>query len=99
LRRRTRPRSILVAAEPMTDVDTTAADVLEDLDEELNSRGISLAFAEMKDPVRRKIDQYRLTRTIDPAHFFPTVEDAVASYQAATGVGWTASHKDRPTRP
>ncbi len=76
------PRWILVAAEPMTDVDTTAADMLEDLDEELNTRGISLAFAEMKDPVRRKIERYELTRTIDPAHFFPTVEAGVAAFRA-----------------
>jgi high affinity sulfate transporter 1 len=75
------PRWILVAAEPMTDVDTTAADMLEDLDEELNARGISLAFAEMKDPVRRKIERYELTRTIDPTHFFPTVEAGVAAFR------------------
>ena len=31
----------MVAAEPITDVDTTAADMLEDLDESLNARGIS----------------------------------------------------------
>ena len=40
----------MVAAEPITDVDTTAADMLEDLDEELNAAGITLVFAEMKDP-------------------------------------------------
>ena len=77
------PRWILVAAEPMTDVDTTAADLLEDLDEELNARGVSLVFAEMKDPVRRKIERYELTRTIDPTHFFPTVEAGVAAYRTA----------------
>ncbi len=48
-----RPRWILIAAEPMTDVDTTAADMLADLDEELNANGTSLVFAELKDPVRR----------------------------------------------
>ena len=32
-----RPRWILIAAEPITDVDTTAADMLADLDEELNA--------------------------------------------------------------
>ncbi|MEU4421435.1 sulfate permease [Actinoplanes sp. NPDC024001] len=77
------PKWIIIAAEPITDIDTTAADMLEDLDEELNRKGISLVFAEMKDPVRRKIDQYKLTRTIDPAHFFPTIEDAVAAYRIA----------------
>jgi high affinity sulfate transporter 1 len=86
-----RPRWIVVAAEPITDIDTTAADMLEDLDEELNAHGIQLVFAEMKTPVRTKIDRYRLTRTIDPAHFFTTVEDAVAAYRALTGAEWVAS--------
>src|SRR5690348_2041166 len=78
------PRWIVIAAEPVTDVDTTASDVLEDLDEELNARGISLVFAELKDPVRRKIERYGLTRTIDPAHFFPTLDEAIAAYHAQT---------------
>ena len=50
------PRWIVVAAEPITDVDTTAADVLLELDQLLDERGQSLVFAELKDPVRRKID-------------------------------------------
>ncbi len=57
--------------------------MLEDLDDELNARGVSLVFAEMKDPVREKIERYELTRTIDPAHFFPTVEAGVAAFRAA----------------
>jgi high affinity sulfate transporter 1 len=83
------PRWILIAAEPMTDVDTTASDVLEDLDETLNARRISLVFAELKDPVRGKIERYGLTRTIDPHHFFPTVEAAVTAFRATTGADWT----------
>jgi MFS superfamily sulfate permease-like transporter len=75
-----RPRWIVIASEPITDVDTTAADMLEDLDEALNGKGISLVFAEMKDPVRAKIERYELTRTIDPDHFFPTIESAVAAF-------------------
>jgi anti-anti-sigma regulatory factor len=82
------PAWILIAAEPVTDVDTTASDVLEELDETLNEQGISLVFAELKDPVRRKIERYGLTRTIDPAHFFPTVEAAVAAFRAETGAEW-----------
>jgi MFS superfamily sulfate permease-like transporter len=83
------PVWILIAAEPITDVDTTAADMLEDLDEAINARGISLVFAEMKDPVRAKIVSYELTRTIDPNHFYPTLASAVAAYQEQTGAGWT----------
>ena len=86
-----KPSWILIAAEPVTDVDTTASDVLEDLDEMLNAQGISLVFAELKDPVRRKIERYGLTRTIDPHHFYPTIESAIAAFRDETGAQWTAS--------
>jgi high affinity sulfate transporter 1 len=84
------PRWILIAAEPMTDVDTTASDMLDDLDEALNADGISLVFAELKNPVRGKIERYGLTRTIDPHHFFPTIESALAAFRQETGAEWTA---------
>jgi high affinity sulfate transporter 1 len=83
-----KPRWIVIAAEPVTDVDTTASDVLEELDEALNAEGISLVFAELKDPVRRKIDRYGLTRTIDPHHFFPTIGAAVSAFREETGAEW-----------
>ncbi|MFF0084166.1 SulP family inorganic anion transporter [Streptomyces canus] len=84
-----RPRWIVIAAEPMTDVDTTAADVLEELDRELNAEHVHLVFAELKDPVRHKIERYELTRTIDPRHFFPTVEAAVGAFRQRSGADWT----------
>ena len=62
--------------------------MLEDLDEWLNARNISLVFAEMKDPVRTKIERYELTRTIDPRHFFPTLDAAVDAYQAEFHERW-----------
>jgi high affinity sulfate transporter 1 len=91
-----RPKWIIVAAEPITDVDTTAADMLEDLDQDLNERGINLIFAEMKDPVRRKVDRYGLTRTIEPAHFFPTLDAAIAAFQRASDADWGASSPEEP---
>ncbi|MFI0354951.1 SulP family inorganic anion transporter [Actinomadura sp. 9N407] len=87
------PTWIVIAAEPMTDVDTTASDVLEELDETLNAQGISLVFAELKGPVRSKIERYGLTRTIDPLRFYPTIEAATLAYRAETGSQWT------PTEP
>src|SRR4051795_4594881 len=82
------PQWIVVAAEPITDVDTTAADVLFDLDRRLDERGQTLVFAELKDPVRRKIDRYGLTREIEPRHFFPTVEAAADAWSANSGATW-----------
>jgi hypothetical protein len=49
---------------------------------------VSLVFAEMKDPVRAKIERYELTRTISPEHFLPTVDEAVAEFRRQTGAGW-----------
>ena len=82
------PLWIVVAAEPITDVDTTASDMLEELDASLNAKGISLVFAELKDPVRDKIDRYGLVSTIDPNHFFPTLDDAVAAFCETSGAQW-----------
>ena len=96
-----KPTWILIAAEPVTDVDTTASDVLEDLDEALNAEGISLVFAEVKDPVRDKIERYGLTRTINPRHFYPTLESAIAAFRQETSAEWTTAGQttDHPGGP
>jgi high affinity sulfate transporter 1 len=91
-----RPRWILVAAEPITDVDTTAADMLADLDEELNAEGTSLVFAELKETVRAKLERYELIGPLDPTHFFPTLDAAVEAFQVQTGGAWTAPANSRP---
>ena len=83
-----RPEWIVIAAEPITDVDTTAADMLDDLDEELNAEGTSLVFAELKDPVRNKLERYELIGPLDPDHFFPTLEAAIETFRAETGADW-----------
>jgi high affinity sulfate transporter 1 len=83
-----RPRWILVAAEPITDVDTTAADMLLTLDEELNGADTSLVFAELKDPVRAKLERYALIGPLDPDHFFPTLDSAVEQFRRESGAEW-----------
>jgi high affinity sulfate transporter 1 len=83
-----RPHWILIAAEPITDVDTTAADMLADLDEELNAAGTSLVFAELKNPVRRKLERYQLIGPLEPAHFFPTLDAAIDAFREQTGADW-----------
>ena len=62
-----------------------------DLDEELNAAGTSLVFAELKDPVRAKLERYELIGPLDPDHFFPTLDAAVDAYRAKTGAGWVTS--------
>jgi MFS superfamily sulfate permease-like transporter len=96
------PLWIVVAAEPITDVDTTAADMLEDLDEELNAAGTSLVFAELKEHVRAKLERYELIGPLEPSHFFPTLDAAVEAYREHNGADWAPpisplSHEAVPT--
>jgi MFS superfamily sulfate permease-like transporter len=79
-------------------VDTTAADMLQELNEALIDQGICLVFAEMKDPVRTKVERYGLTRTIEPGRFFPTITQAIRAFQAATGTDWQAPPAARDDR-
>ncbi len=79
---------VVVAAEPITDVDTTAAEMLEELDKELATRGSELAFAELKDPVRDRLERYGLHERIGRDFFFPTIGVAVKAFLARHGVDW-----------
>lgn len=85
---------IVVAAEPVTDVDTTACDMLEDLVASLDRHGVSLVFAEMSGPVKDKARRFGLSGAIPDDHFFVTIESAVQAWQEQAG-GQSAA----PTRP
>jgi high affinity sulfate transporter 1 len=84
----TRVRWVVVAAEPVTDLDTTAADVLAQLDKELASEGVDLRFAEMKGPIKDQLKRYGLFERIGADHFYPTIGTAVRAYLDASGVDW-----------
>jgi high affinity sulfate transporter 1 len=82
------PRWLVIAAEPITDVDTTAADMLVDLDRELTAAGTRLMFAELQDAVRHTIEHYELMDALDADRYHPTVRAAVTAYRAETGEDW-----------
>ncbi len=73
-------RCVVIAAEPITDVDVTAADMLATLRDELAARRIALVFAEMKGPVKDRLRTYGLFEKIGADHFFPTVTDAIEHF-------------------
>jgi MFS superfamily sulfate permease-like transporter len=73
-------RWVVVAAEPITSVDVTAADVLAELDTTLYGAGIELCFAELKDPVRDKLKRFGVLAQISEKFFFPTIGAAVSGY-------------------
>ncbi|TFD68936.1 SulP family inorganic anion transporter [Cryobacterium ruanii] len=69
--------TVILAAEPITDIDTTAAEELLELDDFLASRGITLVFAEMKGPVKDHLRDYGLSERFPPERFAGTVGEAV----------------------
>ncbi|MBV4521941.1 sulfate permease [Pseudomonas sp. SWRI74] len=83
-------RWLVIAAEPITSVDVTSADMLAELDETLRAAGITLCVAEMKDPVKDKLKRFGLYSLLGEGAFFPTIDDAVGSYLQSHPVGGEA---------
>ena len=81
-------RWLVVAAEPVTSVDVTAADMLAELDETLHEKGIEFCFAELKDPVKDKLKRFGLFKQLGENAFFPTLGAAVAHYLNMHDVEW-----------
>jgi high affinity sulfate transporter 1 len=80
---RPRVRCIVIAAEPVTDIDVTAAEVLAALQRALHRDGVELWFAEMKGPAKDRLHHYGLyDRLGSDANFFATVGEAVDRFQA-----------------
>jgi high affinity sulfate transporter 1 len=81
-------RWLVVAAEPVTSVDVTAADAVCELDDTLQAAGIELCFAEMKDPVKDKLKRFGLFARFGEQTFFATLGEAVSAYLATHPVEW-----------
>lgn len=77
---------VLVAAEPITGLDTTALEEVVQLDDELAREGISLVFAEMKGPIKDRLVRFGASSRFSADHFYPTVHNAVRAYREATGM-------------
>jgi len=88
-------RWLVVAAEPVTSIDVTAADVVCELDDALHAASIELCFAEMKDPVKDKLRRFGLLARFGEQTFYPTVGEAVSAYLATHRVEWI-DWEDRP---
>jgi len=81
-------RWLVVAAEPVTGIDVTAADVLSELDASLQAAGIELCFAEMKDPVKDKLKRFDIFTSLGEHTFFATLGEAVNAYLEHYPVEW-----------
>ena len=89
-------RWLVVAAEPVTSIDVTAADAICELDDTLRTAGIELCFAEMKDPVKDKLKRFELFERFGEKTFFATIGEAVSVYRVTYPVEWV-DWEDRTT--
>lgn len=81
-------RRLVIAAEPVTDIDTSAAAMLDLLIADLEQIGIEVAFAELKGPVKDRLRQYGLYERIGSERFHSTIGSAVRAYVDVHEVRW-----------
>ena len=85
LARERTPDWIVLQCEAVTDIDVTASEVLKALDEELNAAGTQVAFVELRDRLQDLVRRYGLDTTLDQAHFYPSLHQALAAITTAPG--------------
>ncbi|MCC6437641.1 MAG: SulP family inorganic anion transporter [Acidimicrobiales bacterium] len=81
-------RQVTVTAEPITDIDATAAETIGTLLDELARRQVVLTFAELKGHVRDQLDAYGLVERVGRSRFSRTVGEAVKDYVHTHEVAW-----------
>ncbi len=80
---------MILAAAPVTGIDSTAAEMLDDLLDELDERNVTLAIAELKGPARDRLRRMGLRDRIGEDRLFPTLGTAIRTYLGETGTNWT----------
>ena len=85
-----------MAAEPITDIDTSAAEAFDLLLEDLEVESVELVFAELKGPVKDRLRSYGLYERLGDERFFATVGAAVHGYLDASGVEWVDWSDEEP---
>lgn len=82
-------RRFIIAADPMTDVDTSGAEALWTLVRRLERRGIEFGFATMRGPVKDHLYAYGLYDRIGAEHFYDGISAATMAYVEDHNIDWT----------
>ena len=76
------PSWVVLQCEAITDIDVSAAAMLEQLDRELNAQGVHVAFVELRTRLQDLTQRYGLLDTLDRDHFYPTMRTALAAIRS-----------------
>jgi MFS superfamily sulfate permease-like transporter len=74
-------KHVLLDADSVNFADTTGCDALLSAIEELQSRGITFAFARVRDAVRERMRLGGVEAVVGPANFYERVTDGVRAWQ------------------
>jgi SulP family sulfate permease len=80
-------RYLLLDAEAIPDIDTTAADTLKDMHQVLREKGITLGIARANGRLRETMRLTGLEELIGVANFYPSVRNAVEAFREASLAG------------
>lgn len=72
--------TVLVDAESMNLIDSTATEMLMKLQTELTAQGINLGFARVRDPIKDKMQLSGFIDQIGSEHFYNTLNDGVEAF-------------------
>jgi MFS superfamily sulfate permease-like transporter len=74
-------REVLVPAQQMNQIDSTGADQLARLQSELEAKGISLSFAEVKSALRQAMRRTGLEEKIGGDRFFESINEGIQAFR------------------
>jgi SulP family sulfate permease len=73
-------KMVLIDAQTMNMIDTTALEMLEKLLSELGKKNIILSWARLRDPLYREMYQAGLDKKIGEHNFYERISDGVAEF-------------------
>lgn len=87
IRRADRPiERVVIVGNAITDIDSTGAEILTDVLDDLDRRDVAFAFAGLKGPVKDRLRSYGLYERIGHHSFFPNTISAVEAHLSGRSV-------------
>jgi sulfate permease, SulP family len=88
-------KHILLDADSVDFIDTSACDALSNVIRQLRSQGITFAFARVRDSVRERMRLAGVEAAVEPANFHERVTDGVRAWQQRGGVDAVSAAPNR----
>ena len=85
VKRKEKLKAVLIVAESINYVDSSAMHMLKDLVEDCNANGVTVLFSGIKGPVRDAMRKAHLTEKVGEDCFFMSIQEAVDAFVTSSG--------------